>query len=389
MRRQVNIGGSDRGAVLVHVAFAILALVAFTTFVVDWGVMWTSRRQSQNSADAGALAGAIALGFDDRNDLTDTGPAKQNAFQATQTNFVWGQAPNVNITTDITFPPCPPPDASGRCIRVDVFRNQTRGNALPIFFGSLVGLTEQGIRAMAMAKLQNGNATDCLKPWAVPDKWLEMQTPDWDPEDTFDRYDKGGALIPNPDVYTPPTANDPGTGYTTADVGTEFILKNGGPQDTIRPGWFSPVVLTGTGGSEYRDNISGCVGTRYRLGDLLTVEPGNMIGPTKQGTEDLIDLDPDADWVNGGIEGGCMDAGTCTLSPRRVALPVYDLEQYLLSKMSGREEVIIRNFVGFFVDRMDGNDVVGYLMTFPTEWDAGAPTVGDDSAFSFSIFLIR
>ena len=29
---------SDRGAVLVHTALAILALVAFTTFVVDYGV---------------------------------------------------------------------------------------------------------------------------------------------------------------------------------------------------------------------------------------------------------------------------------------------------------------------------------------------------------------
>ena len=51
----------DRGAIIIHVAFALLALIAFSAFVVDMGVMWVSRRQAQNAADAGALAGAVAL----------------------------------------------------------------------------------------------------------------------------------------------------------------------------------------------------------------------------------------------------------------------------------------------------------------------------------------
>ena len=51
----------DRGAIIIHVAFALLALLAFSAFVVDMGVMWVSRRQAQNAADAGALAGAVAL----------------------------------------------------------------------------------------------------------------------------------------------------------------------------------------------------------------------------------------------------------------------------------------------------------------------------------------
>ena len=46
--------GDDRGAILVHVAFALLALMAFASFTVDFGVMWASRRQAQNAADAGA-----------------------------------------------------------------------------------------------------------------------------------------------------------------------------------------------------------------------------------------------------------------------------------------------------------------------------------------------
>src|SRR4029453_10686406 len=90
-----RVGGDDRGAILVHVAIALLALVAFTTFVADYGVLWVARHQAQNAADAGALAGAIGLGFDNNSDLTDTGPAKESAFLATQRNFVWGQLPSV------------------------------------------------------------------------------------------------------------------------------------------------------------------------------------------------------------------------------------------------------------------------------------------------------
>ncbi len=56
---------SERGSILVQVGVAIIVLIAFTAFVADYGLMWVSRRQAQNAADAGALAGAIALGFDD------------------------------------------------------------------------------------------------------------------------------------------------------------------------------------------------------------------------------------------------------------------------------------------------------------------------------------
>lgn len=382
----------ERGAVLVHVVFAFLALIAFTTFVVDYGVFWTARRQAQNSADAGALAGAIAFTYDDPGDFSDSGMGKVGAWEATQANLIYGQAPNVNITSDITYPACP--DGNGTCIRVDVYRDPSRGNPLPIFFGTLVGLTQQGVKATATAQVRTGNATNCLKPWAIPDKWQENQTGPWTVDDTFDRYDKDGNLRTDitPDVYTPPTSSDPGTSYTLAnDHGTEMVLKTGDPHDTIRAGWFSPVVLTGTGGSDYRDNIGTCVGTTYKIGDLLTVEPGNMVGPTSQGVGDLIALDPGADWddTNDVITGGCMQAGTCSISPRVVAIPVYDLEQYLLSKMAGREEIIIRNFLGFFIDRMDGNDVVGYLITNPTIFDESGPSVDDSAAFSVVIRLVR
>ena len=45
---------SETGAVLVHAALVLIGLMALSTFVVDYGVLWASRRQAQNAADAGA-----------------------------------------------------------------------------------------------------------------------------------------------------------------------------------------------------------------------------------------------------------------------------------------------------------------------------------------------
>ena len=60
---------SERGAVLIMVAMAMLAMLAFGAFFVDYGVMWASRGQIQTAADAGALAGAVALAYDDAADF--------------------------------------------------------------------------------------------------------------------------------------------------------------------------------------------------------------------------------------------------------------------------------------------------------------------------------
>jgi len=147
MTSRTSTPASERGAVLVHTAFALLALIAFTTFVVDYGTLWLSRRQAQNAVDAGALAGALALVYDDPNDFSDTGAGKVNAQSVATSNLVYGQAPAVDVTSDVTIQ-CPSPGcvqqcpngSDNTCVRVDGYRDQAHNNPLPIFFGGLVGL---------------------------------------------------------------------------------------------------------------------------------------------------------------------------------------------------------------------------------------------------------
>ena len=76
---------------LIQVAVALLGLIALSAFVFDYGVMWVSRGQAQNSADAGALAGAVALAFDNSGRSRRRARAKAIARGA-QRESVWRAA---------------------------------------------------------------------------------------------------------------------------------------------------------------------------------------------------------------------------------------------------------------------------------------------------------
>ena len=94
---------NERGAILIQVAVALLALLALSSYVFDYGVMWVSKGQAQTSADAGALSAAISLAF---NSSTDQAAARARAIAVGQRNRVWGQAP-VIAPGDVTFPALP------------------------------------------------------------------------------------------------------------------------------------------------------------------------------------------------------------------------------------------------------------------------------------------
>ena len=220
---------SERGVVLVFTAIAIVVLMGFLTFVVDNGIRWVSRAQAQNAADAGALAGAIARAFDDPGatpGVKTTNSAKKTAEQ----NLVWKQAPAVDVTVAC------PPGVTGSCVQVDVFRGAPdrtgvmRGTSLPLLFGSVLNITTHGVRATATARVSNGNATNCMRPFAVIDRWWEARNP----AGRFDRWDtKGNELSGSVDWYQPPGGGSNGSGYSVpADVGQPDVLKTGNNQDS-------------------------------------------------------------------------------------------------------------------------------------------------------------
>jgi hypothetical protein len=391
-----------------------MVFIGVTAFVVDYGVMWVGRGQAQNAADAGALAGAVAMAFDANGwtDRTETGPARAAALRMAQTNVIWSQAPSVNVATDVFFTGNPaamcPADANGRtpCIRVDVYRNQARGNPLPAIFGLAVGLVNQGVRATATARVAIADASDCLKPFAIPDKWADNhdspQDNMWTLDDTFETGNQQGQTwtpYADADVYTPPSASGPGTGFTVNDhLGTMITLKAGGPQTSIAPGVYFPVRLptysgASQGGSDYEQNIAQCNGIAIRIGTMLQSENGNMIGPTTHGIEDLIALDPNARWDSAtkSVINSCAQASSScgTRSPRIVAIPLFDTALFESTKRQGLPVFKVVNILGFFIDAMQGNDVVGYLTEMPGLSTGSAPALDPRSSFLSSIQLIQ
>lgn len=438
---------NERGAVLVHVAVAIIALLAVSALAVDAGAKWVARGQAQNAADAGALAGAIALAFDDPNDLTDNGLAKQSARSYAQANLVLGQPPDVDVTTDVTFPPCPDgsPDT---CVKVTVYRNQARGNALPTFFARAVGITEQGVVATATAQVRIGTATECLRPWAIVDRWDEVDGPEpdypgTDPDfvpntSTFDRYPSPWNRTPEPDLYVPPTADSPGTGWTIADHGQQFTIKTCGGQD-VSSGWYRQIDLPRTdgnnqGGQAYGENIVSCNGYPVAIADPATqcpsgsaistleekiywaargcvrVQTGCDQGNTRAGIVELYGRDPGARWVpslNGGRGG--IGGSVSTPSPRIVPIAVMDIDLFLAADPQGStDSAKLVNIFGFFIEGMgrldqdgnlqfDPNDplrqnadiVVGRLVTLAGLDLAGGPSIDPNSAFLRTILLVR
>jgi hypothetical protein len=267
------------------VALAMIVLMSFSTFVIDYGVLWTARRQAQNAADAAALAGAVALAFDKASDFSDTGPAKTIAYQVVMSHPVWGQQPVVNITTDITFPPCPDDDTT-TCIRVDVYRNQAHGNPLPMIFGQLVGLNQQGVRAMAKSRWPPRQlpavGTRLRDEYFRPPPTETALVREYDrrkrdhtsltpPDDTFRRQRQSRARDPpaNPQVYRPTTK-----GSQLGDK-TDFLRFAGS-----RPG-----ALDSKGANEYRPTSS-----VWRIDRQQVASTENMIGPTTGGQyrRDLI-----------------------------------------------------------------------------------------------------
>ena len=74
----------ESGMSYVFVGFSMMAFISASMLAIDVGMLMTARSQAQNAADAGALAGATALIYDNWDDRSPTGPAVTNAVSPPQ-----------------------------------------------------------------------------------------------------------------------------------------------------------------------------------------------------------------------------------------------------------------------------------------------------------------
>jgi len=365
MRNRIqHLRRNERGMTMAFVAMGFMAFLTATTLAIDVGMYMSARSQAQNAADAGALAGAVALGFNDFDNRNVGGPAVSAAISAAQANMMIGEAPSV-LPADVTFPNDPAGHPTR--VKVAVYRNSERDNEIPTIFGKIFGVDSVNIAATATAEASQASAMTCVKPFMIPDRWSEASGTFNPLTSDFRMYDNRGVLLPpgSRDVYIP--ANQSGyTGYTDDDRGMQLILRAGtgsNIEPTAYQSWSMPGNNGLIGGEWYRHNISGC-NTQIITIDpsnplFLTQEPGAMTGPTNQGVDELIARDPNAHWDTG---CRCVRGSNAPISPRVTPLPLYDPKKYAEGKANGRNaDFWLANILGFFIDRRQGNQVYGYI----------------------------
>jgi hypothetical protein len=377
-RRARHLRDDERGMMLIFAGLGIIAFMSASMLAIDVGMIMVARTQAQRAADSGALAGAMALYYDNWEDRSATGPAVQNAIKAATAaaNEVMGAAGSVQ-PGDVTFPAI-------NQVRVEVQRTAARGNPLMPFIATMFGIDEVDMGAVATAEASPATAMTCVKPFTIPDKWNERQDPEFNPRtSSFDIADAKGNPIPNPDVYVPP-----GPGYTGYDPwldrGKTVVIKADN-DSKLYPSFYNPYAMGGeTGAEEYRWNIANCNQTLMRPGESLVAEPGFMSGPTKQGVSDLIALDPTADW-NDGLKKVVSNRHP---SPRVVTIPVFNPQTYYQGKMNGRTaDLVVTNFIGIFVEEIVGDEIIGRITPVPGLLTGGGPT--PTNAFPAAIVLVK
>jgi Flp pilus assembly protein TadG len=352
----------EQGMSLVFFGAGLIAFIAATTLAIDVGMFMNARVQAQNAADAGALGGITAIVYNNATDKSPTGPAVQSSINTAKANKVIGVAPTVD-PADVTFSVS---STGAQQVTVDVHRAGT--NSVSTLMGSLFGVPTVEINATATAEATPANAMTCVKPFMIPDKWKEIGDAPWDPGDQYNYYDSHGNPLPvsTRDIYIPARdcktcADNPGyTGYTTKnDAGTRLTLR-AGTGDEVNPSfYFSWKMPDDVGGDFYRENIANCNKSMMHWWDVIIQEPGNKVGPTISGIEDLIAKDPNARWDD---SCKCVKDSAFAISPRVFPIPLYDPKYYADGKANGRDaDFRIANFLGFFAERPIGNSIPGRI----------------------------
>jgi hypothetical protein len=334
---------NERGVALAFVGVALVMLMGIAALAVDLGLLFNARTEVQRVADSAALAGAAGL----IDSPGDEALARQLATEYAMRNDV--RAMGIELRPeDIDV------ELDRDRVRVRAYRSTARGTGLANLFARVFGMAESSVSAVAAAEAAIAGGANCILPFALVDRWWETTA---------------GRLANREDFFTPasdiynrgplvamPGSPDENTGFGRPDRGTVLRIYPGSTGDAPQPGWYYPIALS-PGASVYRDAIAGCtddVRSVVMIDEPIDIEPGRMVGPTRQGFDDLLASDPNAWWdPNGGPagSGGCVkrrgEGDDCVTNSSRTR-PMVLIDPREQPTSPGRQPVMIRNFIGVF-----------------------------------------
>jgi hypothetical protein len=272
-----------------------------------------------------------------------------------------------------------------------VYRNGENGSTpLPTIFGPVLGVTSQGVRATATAISANGNATNCLRPFAFADGWTEAIT-----AGQFNKYVETGPGAGN--VLTP-THDDygPGPGTTIAEFGQriDFQFNRNLLTDAITHGFLVPLDL----GGDFATNITTCNGRTNAIGDVLPVATGGEGALELPGVNAVLAQDPLANWdaINNRVVNSCAP-GCGPVSPRLIPIALFNPDQYQHNRATGiwtgcpggTPCVTVSNIIGLFIHVGATPNPHGHMVRYPGLTSTTAPTYNDNASWLTTTSLIR
>ncbi len=362
----------QRGATMIMVAVSLAAMLAFAVLAIDMSLIQLAKNQLQNAADAAALAAAIEYGITSGDQAAATNEAIRiaglnRAIQTTQQSVVITDA-------DVSYP-------SGTRVRVQTHRTEATVDPVKLYFMRVLSPDNTNLGNMvasATAELAPVGATSCLRPWMFPDKWDDV--------DNDSVWDVGEPYDPNTTGYRVPD-----------DVGATIILKYQAGGSTPKMGWYQPIRFgpVNRGGPDcsgadcYRTYISECEPYMVAIGDTMEFEMGNMVGPTRQGWDELYALDPGA-YYNPST--GTVDGSAFETSPRMIKVAMYDPTVGVInSSTGGAEKYAEVTKIGYlFIEAPpSGGSDVAVTARFVRYTSAGQPCAGCPEGFLFTARLVE
>lgn len=293
-----------RGQILVIIALAMPVLIGTLSLGTDVAILYFNWVQLQKAADAAAIAGANYLPGD---------PAQAQTVADTyaiQNGVVQGEIASTTVAPD------------------ELSITVTLQRSVPFNFARMFGLHQTNVSTAATAGVQtNPGASRGVMPIGLPCS----------------------------------------SGNCSYNVGKHYTLKQGptnGNWGQLGPGNWGALALGGNGANVYRYNIErGYIG-KLSVGQSISVETGNVVGPTSQGFTTRINLGQTT-------FPGANPAAPSQYDPRVVVIPMIDF-----TGAKGKStQVTIANFALMFVDSVNGNsaniDAV-YLGTVPSTDLTGA-----------------
>jgi Flp pilus assembly protein TadG len=297
----------ERGVVIIWIAFFMLTMLGFVALGIDVAKVMATRTELQNAADAAALAGASAINAKTGVIQQDVAIGRAQTTSAENKAFVNQPLPVQLLGADVSFP------TPTQCT-VIVRREAGAGGEMVTHVAQVLGIKSMSLTATATAEASIASG--------VCTKLAPM-----------------GAIPPGND----PTYFKPGCGMGPTGGGYTLIAGQGGSVTGNYQALDFPSCDGGgcggyatTGANTYRCLLANGYDCCVKTGDVLTTEPGNMAGPTRQGLQDLWDSDTDR------RSGICYENYTGN-GARVVNVPI------ITALPNGRSTVTVLAFASFFL----------------------------------------